>query len=84
MARIIVHKTVEVKVEVTPAQRLFDLEKRVKQLERDLATEQKDCIQALHERDHNGKRWRQFEMLCNAAGIQHMTVDQVRAQNKTA
>jgi len=83
MARIIVHKTVEVevKVEVSPAQRLLELEKLNKQLTQALVAEKKDCIQALRERDANGKQWRHYQMLCNAAGIQHMTVEQARKLN---
>lgn len=80
MSRIIVHKTVEVQVavEVSPAQRIIELEKKIKQLERELATEKKDCIQALRERDANGLRWRHYQILCNAARIQYMNADEVR------
>jgi hypothetical protein len=59
-----------------------ELEKRVAQLERELATEKKDCIKALQERDYNGHRWRHYETLCNAAGIHDLTLDEVREKFK--
>jgi hypothetical protein len=40
----------------------------IAKLQKELAQEKKDCIQALQDRDYNGLKWRIFEMECNRLG----------------
>lgn len=47
---------------------LAEAQKLVKKLQGQLAQEQKDCIQALKDRDYYGSKWRLYEMECNRLG----------------
>ena len=58
------------------------LQKRVAELEKLLREEKKDCIEALRQRDHNGRMWRIFEIACNQNGCwPHDVLQQWRRLN---